>query len=393
MKNLKVSIVASIILGLLTGVLFNRIKVGSAYGHLEESIYNSKALPYLVKNDPALKVWTLASEDTPASFDKIKDLNKQFAWRLLLNAGIITTEDDTDDLGFFASQPLSDLIETDRFSDLQSLTSLDLILNILRYFHDKNDGTDNWVEDLKGAMARCLANQPYAYEYYEEAIKTKSSVAEAGSGAYFLPREFGGWGVEKKNTELIALTFSHFKGDEIFTDLQGKIETDYQENLEEYRQVRELLQTLVVAINNDPAVESARNNVTVYHGIMQLFMYMAFFSALFFILQKLLYNLGYILMSDDSQRNLPKFYNWCNNTIPVMGFVGTIIGLMRALADADQIPLASGNINTSLAISEITGTLSVAFTTTLMAFVMIIIISLVNLVTEYWFKQAETCHE
>jgi len=52
---------------------------------------------------------------------------------------------------------------------------------------------------------------------------------------------------------------------------------------------------------------------------------------------------------------------------------------MEALGDAYKIPLAQGSSSTAIAISEITGQLGIAFTTTLMAFTMAILLGLLEL--------------
>ncbi|MDN5215024.1 MotA/TolQ/ExbB proton channel family protein [Fulvivirgaceae bacterium BMA12] len=381
----KIPLVYSVIAGCIFGIVIFFFVVRSAYSKLETSIYNSKALSYLVNSDPALYSLLIKSNYVSITYDSLKKYEEQFAWRILLNTGILTSEDNEDDVGVLIAEPLHELIRNEDLQEVLDLTSLELITELLNNISDKNQDYGEWNENLLHGMAKCLANQPKAFENYEQAVSEEKPIEFAGSLAYWFPRGLTSrWGTIQKAKNLIELLFTHFHISEEFVDLTIRRPRG-QENLEEYRQLREFIQTLLVAIGNDPSVEKARNKVVIYHGIMQFFMFIAFFIAFFFVVQKLLYNLGYVTISERSQRNLPKFFSWLLNTIPIMGFVGTIIGLMRALADADQIPLAVGNISTSLSISEVTETLSIAFTTTLMAFVMVIILGLINLSTQYFF--------
>lgn len=77
--------------------------------------------------------------------------------------------------------------------------------------------------------------------------------------------------------------------------------------------------------------------------------------------------------------------NWSAAALPSIGFIGTVRGLLLALGNADSIVRATNALGQAAAITNVATQLSLAFTTTLVALLLGLIISLLN----YWQVKAE----
>jgi len=77
--------------------------------------------------------------------------------------------------------------------------------------------------------------------------------------------------------------------------------------------------------------------------------------------------------------------NWSAAALPSIGFIGTVRGLLLALGNADSIVRATNALGQAAAITDVATQLSLAFTTTLVALLLGLVISLLN----YWQVKAE----
>ena len=80
--------------------------------------------------------------------------------------------------------------------------------------------------------------------------------------------------------------------------------------------------------------------------------------------------------------------NWAAVTLPAVGFIGTVRGMLLALGNADSIVRATTPAAQAAAITNVATSLSLAFTTTLVALFLGLIITLLN----FWqIKQEKNC--
>ena len=70
--------------------------------------------------------------------------------------------------------------------------------------------------------------------------------------------------------------------------------------------------------------------------------------------------------------------NWAAVTLPAVGFIGTVRGMLLALGNADSIVRATSSAAQAAAITNVASSLSLAFTTTLVALFLGLIITLLN---------------
>lgn len=71
-------------------------------------------------------------------------------------------------------------------------------------------------------------------------------------------------------------------------------------------------------------------------------------------------------------------FGWCLSALPAIGFLGTVRGILNALGDADAVSAAQDRATQAIAIGNISGSLSLAFSTTLIALVAVLVLSLLD---------------
>ncbi|MEM9680844.1 MAG: MotA/TolQ/ExbB proton channel family protein, partial [Bacteroidota bacterium] len=165
---------------------------------------------------------------------------------------------------------------------------------------------------------------------------------------------------------------------EAANNVQNNNGIKYLEPYDEYHQTKELFNRLFLNLLNEERVAITRDWIMVFKGPMQLAMFMLFFVAIYLKFLPPSFLNKSTNVKEIVKRRLDVF-DFCEETLPIFGFIGTIMGLMSALGDAYKIPVATGSTNSALAISSITTTLSVAFTTTLMAFTLKVILDLIKI--------------
>lgn len=69
---------------------------------------------------------------------------------------------------------------------------------------------------------------------------------------------------------------------------------------------------------------------------------------------------------------------WAARALPAIGFIGTVRGIAGALSKADTIVLAQTVTDQAAAITQVSSTLAISFTTTFVALVMGLITSIIS---------------
>lgn len=400
----------SMILGITIGWLVYTMLVSRYYQKLEYEIEKAPVLQNLFKEDPSMLglFETFVTVESQTSFSSMISESRiqVLSWRLLMDMGVIELDKSVTDVGFHVSNevinPLFQKSKTNLKETPGVVLYAQMMLALGGYDSEKNIG------GLEKITARVLANSPNAYDAYISGINKRETVQNSLRNtkgtqrflAFALPRELEEipiigklvekvWGQKASINQLIGATMSHLQVSEKFNELDKQAEGKKLPLLEEKRQVEEFARKILIEVNNNVNVSKARNWVLVYQGPMQLLMIITLFISISLLLTEFS---NRILIEDKnlteaqlcSRKQLRKTREWMFGVLPLFGFIGTILGLMQALGDAYKIPLAQGGSSTAIAISEITSQLGIAFTTTLMAFTISIILGLLKLIVHQY---------
>lgn len=383
----------NILMGVITGWIVYICLISYSYKKLESRIEHSLVFQELFKEDPAmlglLETYNLMENQERFAQMVSQSRIRVLSWRMLMNMGVLESDKTVNDVGYMISIKVisSILCETCEINNLIDKPGVEYYSEMLQSLGNTDEQV--YVGGLEKVVSKVLANSPGAYESYLKGINDEQRVGESLGNvgffrkffAYALPREIGFslWGHKASINELIGLTMSHLEVSVLFDELD-RVGTDNSQSIqEEKRQVEEFARRILIATNNSQGVTNAREWVMIFQGPMQLIMIITFFICLSLLATKLSRKIldgTYDINKQEGARD------WMFKTLPIFGFIGTILGLMEALGDAYKIPLAQGSSSTAIAISEITGQLGIAFTTTLMAFTMAILLGLLELVVE-----------
>jgi hypothetical protein len=206
---------------------------------------------------------------------------------------------------------------------------------------------------------------------------------------YFIPKAISNmWGEDISTNKLLSIIYEKNGYGTKYLKLPIAFESDNNSDTtesnseidpyEDYRQVKDFHQRLLLALNDMPEVLSAKNWVFYVEGPEQLIMIILFFIGLFHLIQRyLIFKRDKISHSAKTITNR-RWLRWITVSMPLFGFIGTKRGLSEALSQSDRIIRAGNEINQSMALSEITYSLGIAFTTTLVALVLSLILSLLE---------------
>ncbi len=359
-----------IILGIISGWFVYFLTVLIAQSVLENRIKSVKIFPRLFANDPAIAASVShsikTSNFTNTKYADYKGFNVM-TWRILQNLEVISEQDRPDQMSTFINNSLGTIIQSSSLIELQEMSGLDLVYEIqAKTAKEPNNGSQkDQTLDFVGAS---MAGSPMAYREYVHFVGQSAHLRAFLRKflAYVIPPEItkGYWYAGSLN-DILALSYKHIGVGEEFGQIEerdGKLE-----KITAYNQYNDLLLKLLIMVYNDESVVNARDRLMVFKGLVQCLILMTFFVTLYVV-----------LFIDFTTKENDRLLDLLKTMLPTLGFIGTILGLMRSLGDAYKIPIASGNANTSLAISEITTSLSIAFTTTLLAFVLLIIVDIIR---------------
>ena len=354
------SLIKKVLLGIISGWLVYIIVMMVAQSALENSILDAKISKEIYKNDPALSSLIFNNKY------KTETHGGEFTWRLLQNLGIINSQIENSDLDSTFKSKIGEVLLQNKDS-----LGLNLYYDILTSVANQDASDENSKTKTLKSIARSLAKSPYSLHDYEQLIESATFNPSSHKFAMGLPPELFGSSWESPSLdELKALSYTHLKVAGKYGNL-GEIET-----LESYKRFNELITKVLVLVNNNEDVVSARSWVMLFKGTIQLLILMTFFIG---------FNL--IVTSHHTFGKGKELFKFIKVLLPIFGFIGTILGLMNSLSNAYKIPMAKGDSNTSIAISEITNSLGTAFTTTLLAFVLIIVLDVYSLM-KFRFKSA-----
>ena len=375
----------TIFTGIITGWVLYIFLVVLFQFRLESAISDVRVFGKIFENDPALSAAVKYSiNDRLYEDSKIKNLQSgnqndntgvQFnimTWRILQNLEVINSQTLPDEISPLINSSLGQIIKNSDLETLRNMTGLELLYEIQS--KSGNSPSDDEHKEValnytKGIIAsspmvlRDYKNHVLICEEQNEECEEQNSWARKAL-AYIFPPEISGplWSSGSLN-ELLELSYAHIGVSEQFMSIDGvdgKID-----KIASYQQYNDLLLKILISIYNDDVVANRRDMVMVFKGVVQMFILITFCITMF-VVGKLEFT---------TEKN-DRFLDLLKTLLPTLGFIGTIYGLMKSLGEAYKIPIASGDANTSLAISEITSSLSIAFTTTLLAFILLIIVDI-----------------
>lgn len=212
--------------------------------------------------------------------------------------------------------------------------------------------------------------------------------------AYRVPwRAKAYWGTGYPDRRVLDMLFEHFGVQAHYKDQA----VDDKDILEERRQLTEYARQLLVLLEEDTDVTKSRYHVSIVFGPEQWVMWIFLCLIGYLLIAHLLtvVSCSGILAAlrrrpDDAlAANIPSDekvqasvrgqlwpIRWLIAALPSVGFIGTVRGMSGALADADAIVKARTAVEQAFAISNVSSTLALAFTTTLVALVFALIASL-----------------
>lgn len=258
-------------------------------------------------------------------------------------------------------------------------------------------------EAARQHLAMVMSGQPGALERWRHCLdKDGTSDQEVGDECmqpakhrrgllqYLIPWRTSSWGAQASNDDVLRTLFHQTQTAQAYWN-PGASKDEAVLN-ETYGPLVGYSRRMLGEMQDDPGVKWGRVIVTLFMGPEQLGMFMTF-SALLLILgaralartrrlapylirdQELGIDEDSAQVVNDRSRWLIR---WMLRSLPALGFIGTVRSLTLALSNADSIVRADGVIEQATAISNVSGTLAVAFTTTLIALVLGLVASLFN---------------
>lgn len=374
-----------IVSGVAFGIIFHLLLVVPAYYSVKSSVRKSKFTETIFKDDPSIGVvYALGMQD--ADVASKAELNRQITWRFLVNLNVIDWNSSDQDISVRLKNALN--IELQE-ANLKNNTTVQHLINVSQ----RLGGDVGKVTDLEDIIVSNIAHGPRALEHYQYVVKEKSSANYWENPlAFLLPRELNPlWGEKSSQGNVISLLFIHSGIGPTFYQLpERKTDTANPKNKEVnsdqllepsqvYRQINEYYQRLFITIHDDPDVISAKNWLTIIEGPEQFFMYCVFGIGIVILLQ----HYRETSLEQKTKRFTVTLYQWIQIALPSLGFIGTKRGLSEALSRADSIVRAGSPVNQSLAVSHVSETMGVAFTSTLVGLVLLMLLMIFELFLKY----------
>lgn len=384
------STLAALVLGAVFGWIVYGQLVRSAYDRLNAEIESARAFSQTIQQDPAYSGILV----NPGRLEG-RDLDERSRlWRLLVNMNILDWDTGPDEV----SDQLNNALQA-QFNGQPidfNVNGLDFLIDLGVKLGNESSGSISQEtvlgEDLKSALAKALSGSPGGLTSYASLILKNTN--DIKKDELLESWDVGNRDIEKndlKNFEdvkdikafVLNNLFLHFSIGSRYDALPGgsigKLEAS-----EEYRQVKEFFLNVLLNVLENPKVTNEKAWVTLYEGPEQMAMSMIFFCALLLLILRV-FQLD--ASSQDSRVKTYKFrdrtINWLIATLPAVGFIGTLRGLSNALGEADTIVRAGSQVLASMAIADVTDMLKVAFTTTLIALLLGILLELIKLILSY----------
>ncbi|MDN3654865.1 hypothetical protein QWZ08_04445 [Ferruginibacter paludis] len=381
--------------GFLLGVLVHFTLISLSYFNLKSKIRQSKFTEIIFNRDPSFGSKRFVAKDHNTANRKIDD---KLPWRMFVNMGILSWETTTDNVSAQMQQAI--IAEKETF---QTTTTIQHLIRVSEMVGSKNQAQE-FKDNLENLIAACLAGGPNAFKVYGDAVGSsidKLPDYHENFLSFLFPKQLGGlWGKASDQSEIVNLLFLNSRIAEKYDNLPlGDPDGKGITPVESYRQVSEYFQRMLVSIHDDPKVSSAKNWFTVLEGPEQFFMYIVFCIGLLLLIQNMKIirsnpaaaqykaSLTNINKSEPSLTNVEKYslilYRWVLIALPSLGFIGTKRGLSEALGKADTIVRANTQINQALAVSSVSETMGVAFTSTLVGLILLMLLLTTELILKY----------
>jgi len=367
MKNLTRPIVL-IITGTVIGLFAYYTILEIVYASIQNKMLASNFLAQTFEKDPSLS-GALQSENR---LSKMKEKpNPVLTWRLLRAANVIDDEVSTADVSTRISDYFNGHISNSQ--DIRNSTSLNVLIELLHTIGKSPNGTDSIAKlEVKRHIVKALSEKRNALEKYDDYLRS------APGGENYQEIDESSVGV---NHAVLNRLFYHYGAEKVFEDVPNSIPNSSLKPQDEYTQIKDLCFQILLSVSDDLEVKSAVQVKEWIKGIEQVVMMCLFFIAIIILIIKSKYKEKFNL-DDQTTRRYQSYYNWIFSSLTAIGFIGTIRGLSNALSDADIIFRSGSGLDQAISISSITGVLGVAFSTTLIALVLTLLLSLAKLVID-----------
>ncbi|MFC4633155.1 hypothetical protein ACFO3O_04510 [Dokdonia ponticola] len=354
-------IITGIALGLIT--YYSILEV--VYSSIQSRMLESNFLSQTFEKDPSLS-GVLQSER------RLSDMKKGqypvLTWRLLRAANVIKDDVPTTDVSSRISKYFNSSISNSK--DIRNSTSLDVLIEVLQSIGKSQNGIDSIAKnEVKKYIVQTLSEKNNALENYDAYLQN------APGGETYQAIDESSIGV---NHAVLNRLFYHYGADEVFAEVPNSIPNSTLEPQEEYKQIKDLCFQILLSVSDDQKVKNAVQVKEWIKGIEQVVMICLFFVAIIILIIKSKFA-DQLNLDNKTARSYYNFYNWIFSSLTAIGFIGTIRGLSNALSDADIIFRSGSGLDQAISISSITETLGVAFSTTLIALVLTLLLSLAKL--------------
>jgi hypothetical protein len=374
-------VLGGFVLGVVLGVVIHVVAISIAYYSLKSDIAESRFADVIFRQDPSIgELYFTASNH----YISRRNLGSSLPWRIFVNLGILEWNTDTADVSSVLSNALQDEKTT-----IRSITTIRHLIRMAGHLGNSNNGPE-YEDRLANLIAANLANGPKSYETYRDAVASDNLANgipdySENKFSFLAPRQILPllWGEKANQSDVINLLFLHTGIAEKFDALPGGKQDNHLTPAESYRQIEEYFQRMMISINDDPNVRSSKNWLTILEGPEQFFMYIVFSIGLMLLLQNAQYLNQKIQLLDDRAKFSVIFYRWVQIALPSLGFIGTKRGLSEALGKADTIVRASTQVNQALAVTNVSETMGIAFTSTLVGLILLLILLVLELRLRY----------
>ena len=378
----RVALIGCGLLGAIIGYLIYGAAVRQTYESLRDSIQAAAPLAPLLAQDPSVGV-------SPHCHGDETPVRAAHAYRALQLASLLPGDAEFEQvpeavqraLGVSGGEEAVDVCER----------GIPLLVRLAQAAGRESNSAASAAEvreDTEDYIAWVLTGEPGAIAAYEETVD-RNLAGEAVEGG-LEPSAYGDPGREKvslseSQDEVLRILFEQTGAHETFADFVGG-DTD---RAQEREVVIGFARALVLGIDRDPSVSHHRLAVQIVQGPEQFCMLILFAVVMLLVWVQLYFRGVREPIQDDDDEHLLLvlhrerwFIRWMIGAIPSIGFIGTIRGLSDALGKADLIVSVSTRAEQATAIGDVSTTLALAFTTTLVALVLALIAGFFSEMTE-----------
>lgn len=372
--------------GVILGFVIHALLAVTAYYRLKSTIKKSSFGSIIFKDDPSIGVlYTLGEENVNLAASR--NLKGKMVWRMLVNLNVLDWNTSEDDISKKLNTALQSQLSA---TTLSGTTTIDHIIAVAQQLGSQS-GKAGYSKQLQNIIAACLANGPGAFEKYRDMVKKQSASFSYTENplSFLLPRQLNPflWGKKCNQENIVNLLFLHTLIAPGFDELPAAGSSlsngELLQPTQIYRQINEYFQRMMISVHDDPDVLSAKNWFTIVEGPEQFFMYVVFGMGIMILLMNRQHIGAKVLLSEKAQKFSIIFYRWVQIALPSLGFIGTKRGLSEALGRADSIVRAGSPINQAIAVSNVSETMGVAFTSTLVGLILLMILMIFELYLKY----------